>query len=310
MVDGKWFLELTAASPVDEAAALVIEARLTTIRDALAPALDVLNPDPEPIHQLRVGARRATVALDLFEACFPEKTYRRIRRALRDLRRSAGQARDWDVFLLTLTEKSKARTGVRFLLGYTHGQRLLAQEAIDAAAETFSDRLSGHWESLFQHLKAPNSRTLLPLAQDTLNAQLRELRAATEESQNDLAHLHQVRIIGKRLRYSMEIFAGCFAEPFREILYPRVEEMQEILGTLNDSRVAVEKLTMLRGRLRAVAPSDWRAAKPEIEHWLRYHRGRIGRQRSAFAKWLLRWNASHAENEFAALLELASTTAV
>jgi CHAD domain-containing protein len=144
------------------------------------------------------------------------------------------------------------------------------------------------------------------LAQETLKELLRELHEATAESTQDLAHLHQVRIIGKRLRYSMEIFADCFEDLFREHLYPQVEAMQDVLGTLNDSRVAVERLALLRERLRAASPADWRSAKPEIDYWTRYHQRRLQRQRQLYRKWLERWQASRAENEFRTLLELAN----
>ena len=40
-----------------------------------------------------------------------------------------------------------------------------------------------------------------------------------------------LRILGKELRYSMELFAGCFRAPFREELYPRVEANGKALGT-------------------------------------------------------------------------------
>jgi CHAD domain-containing protein len=52
---------------------------------------------------------------------------------------------------------------------------------------------------------------------------------------------HRVRILGKRLRYAMEIFADCFPPEFNEQYYPTVEEMQEILGRANDSHVACER---------------------------------------------------------------------
>ena len=51
-----------------------------------------------------------------------------------------------------------------------------------------------------------------------------------------------MRILGKRLRYAMEMFADCFGPAFREELYPAVEQMQEILGRANEqSDVAVTR---------------------------------------------------------------------
>jgi len=53
----------------------------------------------------------------------------------------------------------------------------------------------------------------------------------------------------------MEVFVDCFADPFRDSLYPAVEEMQEILGDANDSHVAAARLIELRDRLKASRPA-------------------------------------------------------
>ena len=48
---------------------------------------------------------------------------------------------------------------------------------------------------------------------------------ATEVEANTTTadELHQLRITGKRLRYAVEVFAGCYGPPLRETLYPAVE---------------------------------------------------------------------------------------
>jgi CHAD domain-containing protein len=52
--------------------------------------------------------------------------------------------------------------------------------------------------------------------------------------------LHGLRIAGKRLRYTIELFA-CVADDFlRQSVYPHVEELQDRLGKIND-HVAAEK---------------------------------------------------------------------
>ena len=76
----------------------------------------------------------------------------------------------------------------------------------------------------------PHEAVLLGLARPLLTARLHELDWTAAGDLQDYAHLHQVRIAGKRLRYAMEVFADCFSLSFREELYPRIEEMQEILG--------------------------------------------------------------------------------
>lgn len=304
MGEGKWIPDVKPSTPVAKAARKTFEMRADRIRECLAPALDALNADPEPVHQLRVGLRRATVALDLFADCVPAKVYRQARRTLRDLRRAAGQARDWDVFLLTL--RPRARGGTRFLRAYVHGQRMAAQALLTGAAGRFSERFAKRWDKLLGALTAPSLRTtLLGLARDSLTELLSELHEAIGVEPPDLEHLHRVRILGKRLRYSMEVFAPCFGESFREVLYPRVEEMQEILGTLNDSRIAGLRLGELAEHLRAMSPTEWRQAKGEIAAWSAFHHRRLERQRRLFLKWLRHWQASKTKDEFHALLELA-----
>src|SRR5207244_2148550 len=74
-----------------------------------------------------------------------------------------------------------------------------------------------------------------------LHARLIDWDHAASGDLKDYAHLHQVRIQGKRLRYAMEVFADCFAADFKEELYPQIEEMQEILGSANDSHVGAQR---------------------------------------------------------------------
>src|SRR5262249_17462802 len=137
----------------------------------------------------------------------------------------------------------------------------------------------------------------------TLTRLLAELEEAAGGDLDDYAHLHQVRIAGKRLRYAMEVFAGCFTRPFRDVLYPAVEEMQEILGAANDSHVATGHLEALRDRLQAILPQEWKRLQPGIDGLLRYHRERLPRERERFRAWWQRWRRSGGEAAVLALLK-------
>ena len=99
MADGKWISDLTRETPIADAARRVLSVRLEVVRDYLRLATREPDKDVEHVHQLRVGTRRAGAALNIFSLCLPEKVYRNARRYLRRIRRAAGQARDWDVFL-------------------------------------------------------------------------------------------------------------------------------------------------------------------------------------------------------------------
>src|SRR5262249_42298300 len=136
--DGKWIGGLTPATPGAEAGRRALDVRLRVVGQYLPPALSQPGKDPEDVHQFRVGSRRAVAALDILSVCLPEKKYQRARKHLRRIRRAAGEARDWDVFLADLEslassdapDKCKSRTGLIF--GYAVGQRLSAQEHLRA----------------------------------------------------------------------------------------------------------------------------------------------------------------------------------
>jgi CHAD domain-containing protein len=133
------------------------------------------------------------------------------------------------------------------------------------------------------------------LARPLLVRLVQELEDAAVQDLDDYDHLHQMRIIGKRLRYAMEVFADCFAEKFRKEVYPAVEEMQEILGHANDSHVAAGRLRLIRDRARASCPKDWPRFQPGIEALLRYHRARLPRERRRFVDWWRTWHATVGE---------------
>src|SRR5262249_17813410 len=246
MSAGKWIDDLTATTPLADAARRVLTVRLEVVRDYLPLALHQPDKDPEHVHQLRVGTRRSRAALDIFAVCLPAKVYQTVKKRLRGLRRAAGDARDWDVFLAELTERERGsrpphRPGLDFLIGYAVAQRLSAQGLLEKASKDYPfsfDRFLAETVAAVHKPHPTGLRTLVDLARPQLNDLLQELDRAAAQNLDDYEHLHQVRIIGKRLRYAMEVFAPCFAAPFRDTLYPAVEAMQEILGNANDSHVA------------------------------------------------------------------------
>src|SRR4051794_4167103 len=120
--DGKWIHDLTPDTAVADAARHVLLLRLEVVAERLPPALDEADRDPEHVHHLRVATRRAAAALRIFRDCVPAKVFKRTRSVLRGLRRAAGVARDWDVFMIDLrtarSEQSPAAfPGIDFLLG-------------------------------------------------------------------------------------------------------------------------------------------------------------------------------------------------
>jgi CHAD domain-containing protein len=315
--DGKWIRDLTASTPLADAARRVLTVRLQTVRDCLRLALYEADKDPEHVHQLRVGTRRAQAALDTFAPCLPRKVSRAAKKHLRRLRRTVGQARDWDVFLADLADwaprqSSRHRPGLDFLAGYALAQRLEAHTRLKHANTDYPfsfDRFLAETVATVRRPRARGVRLLGDLARPLLSGLFKELDQAAARDLGDDEHLHQLRILGKRLRYAMEVFANCFAPPFREQLYPAVKTMQEILGNANDSHVACGRLEALRARLPTMLPSEWKRLRAGIEGMLRHQQERLLRERKHFREWRGYWKQSGGESAFTALLQTAQRPA-
>jgi CHAD domain-containing protein len=297
MADGKWISDLTAATPVADAARRVLTVRLEAVRDNLRLALTAPLDDIEHVHQLRVSTRRATAAVDIFADCLPARVHRQARKKLRRLRRAAGQARDWDVFAADLAEiprpSAAQQPGLDFLAGYACGQRRASQAHLEQAACNFPfdfERFMAETVAAIHkpHLH-PAVHTLHALAQPMLARLRAELVQAVDRDLGDYEHLHQVRIIGKRLRYAMEVFADCFPGEFRTLLYPAIEEMQEILGQANDSHVAGQRLREVKELLRPLPSAQRKRFRPGIDRAARFHQQRLARQTKRFLDWCKRW---------------------
>ena len=108
-------------------------------------------------------------------------------------------------------------------------------------------------------------------------------RAAAADLQ-DVALLHQMRIEGKLLRYSMEILAGAFPSVLRTELYPKIEELQSRLGEINDHVTAGRSFRdwteasqdeALRHTLTSLADQEQAALierrNQSLNHWSNQH---------------------------------------
>ena len=93
--------------------------------------------------------------------------------------------------------------------------------------------------------------------------------------------LHQLRIAGKRLRYSLEIFHGLCPELLDEV-YPLVEELQSRLGEINDHATAQALYQSWLADIPAEALASDVAARVIHEH------KSLKRLTAQFTRW---WNA-------------------
>jgi CHAD domain-containing protein len=311
MSAGKWFSDLTTDTPLAMAARKVLKTRLEVVGHFLHRALEKPEKDPEYIHQLRVGIRRAVAALDIFTPCLREKAYRKTRKRLRKLRRAAGTIRDWDVFLQTWAkrEPKNARTepGMKFLIGYAVAQRKAAQIALQDASQAIPSGFEKLASKTLTAIRKPagnkSPERLGDVAQPLLSDLVKQLEKAAGNKPKRFEKVHALRIIGKRLRYAMEVFAGCYPRGFRDKLYPMVEEMQEFLGEAIDSQVASENMANLKKSLRSTQPAVWKRCQPAFQEILADYRRQWQQKRRQLPTWRRRWQTSGASKIFASLLK-------
>ena len=256
----------------------------------------------EYVHQLRVGTRRAAAALRVFENALPRKLLKATKRTLRRLRRAAGDARDWDVFLASLPAAkplaaATAKPALDFLIGYAIGERNAAQSRlVDTAAGAGplfaeqSTELPGRARPIASESAEANPPADFgALAAQQLGVLFREFTAAVEANPAEPAALHALRIVGKRLRYAVEIFAGCFPPVVKESLYPAVEQAQELLGEVQDASVGVERLVRVRGTVQAMLPKHLPRVRKGIDGLTTALRAKLPAGKKAFVAWRKDW---------------------
>jgi CHAD domain-containing protein len=225
-------------------AARTVDARLRLALHHLRLAASAAADDREHVHQTRVASRRAMTALSVFEHFVPRKEFKWFRKKLRRIRKAAGAAREYDVLAERLAARPEVQdqTGTE-LLKWVRDQRRLAQQPISAAANHlkkrhFKRRIKRLVKKLIKRSRRRESESFGSLASVQMNRLIVELFAVSPSQLRQLSALHEFRVRGKHLRYTMEILASAFSPEFRERLYGEVAALQEELGRINDHAAA------------------------------------------------------------------------
>jgi len=307
MTGGKWVKDLQAETPLAEAARRTLRARLDAVKKYLNLVVKK-HQDPENVHQLRVSSRRTAAALDMFGDVLPSKIHAKAKKKLKKLRRAAGAARDWDVFLQSFKSRAvpaKARDGLNLVIGYALSQRQAAETQLASAAQNLSKKFGKLAKKVVTSAPRAASQdkpaTLADLAREAVRPLVRALSRAAQRDLTDADNLHKVRIAGKRLRYAMEILAPAFGSSFREKLYPAVQQMQDILGQANDSRFAMARIVELREQLEKNSTPGKRN-RTTLADLISYHQARWDRERQRFNRWWQAWQKSGGEDAFTSIV--------
>jgi CHAD domain-containing protein len=225
--------------------------------------------DADAVHDLRVSIRRFSQSLALFKPAFGAKDVKKIRGRLKELMELTNGPRDCDV-ALKLLPKSGLPAAAALEPAIRAYRKEQVRLLIPALRRWGSRKTSSKWRAVL----VPNGHSHETL---DLNGAAPKLlkkilkRGARAESGEDL---HQLRIDGKKARYTLELLQDSRHNGAIE----QLTELQTTLGRVNDVRAARALVIDLGGaaeverwlkRRQKKKTREFHAAWPEIEQSLR-----------------------------------------
>jgi len=251
-------LAARGAMPATVVGQMLLQQQLAAWRD-LEPAVR-LGEDPEALHQLRVTGRRMIASLRILQAASLGGAIG-LRRRLQSLLRRMSLARDLDVQRIELEEVGRSLPGQELMPAVRRLQALRDIRQRQLLHLLDSQRV----RRLFGALHALSARTparrrqqsMGELAPDLLCQRYRKVRrrARLAIAQGTVESCHQLRLETKKLRYVAEPLRDLYGEPLRRFLR-RLQQLQALLGRVNDSHHAIltlEQLAQRRPRLPVAA---------------------------------------------------------
>lgn len=236
---------LGPGTPYGEAARVVLSRRLRAVRDSLARLRSAARAgviDPEEVHQVRVGVRRAAAALRVFSPCIgDERALSKVRGRLKRIRRSIGAARSCDVSMAILAIDRKASDGetraeIERLENTLRKRRKRSISELRQSLEGYTKKRLNRWRRrLIESIVAPAGfNSLSDAAGPGLAEMLSTVRTLGSADLAGVESLHEMRLEVKRLRYSTEVFGACFESGSLDEASRLLADVQDRLGSAND----------------------------------------------------------------------------
>jgi triphosphatase len=198
--------------------------------------------NPEYLHQLRVGLRRLRSTLQAFHPLLRRRKSAEFDRLLREILRSLGAARDWDVFRRSHRDGGLVRAARR----RGAAARRRAREVLRSALFLTTPRSALAWakRAPWRSGADPGERVgaFARRALSRLRDSLREEAEAADW--HDAAQRHKLRVKVKRLRYGCECFAAAYQKHKMRPYLKRLRRLQQILGEMND--ITVQRTLLLQ----------------------------------------------------------------
>jgi CHAD domain-containing protein len=207
--------------------------------------------DPEELHAMRVATRRQRAAWRVFGASFRPGRTKRYRRGLREIAARLGAVRDLDVLLdaadayradLSVSEQRALEPLLADWREHRDDARVLLIRELDSDGYR-------RWEDDYRDFVRTEGVAVMPVGptqphhvRDTAASRI---WAAYEQVRGyelvlrwaDVETLHELRIAGKWLRYTLEFVREALGDDAAPLI-ARVTALQDHLGLMNDADVS------------------------------------------------------------------------
>ncbi|HKO67729.1 MAG TPA: CHAD domain-containing protein, partial [Burkholderiaceae bacterium] len=205
--------------------------------------------DPEYVHQARVALRRVRSAIRLFDRDKKDVPHTLIDE-LRWFAGALGNARDWDVITdETLPSLGKAMgvDAIKLIVAKAGGKRRQARATVRKAAR------SSRYAALVLDAERWSMSPVPGVSELIVDAAAPALKDASKKlferacffAALSRPRQHRVRILAKRLRYALDLFAVVLPKYVTARYIESLAELQDTLGQLNDAAVAKAVLPRL-----------------------------------------------------------------
>ena len=255
MAKAKPITKTICRSAAAKAIQRVLLARLGEMCEFRERALDWDSPDG--VHDMRVASRRLRSALKDFKPYLGKD--RIPSRKLKAIANSLGAVRDEDVVLAALDELrlqagDKVVDGIDAIAAEHLVQQRQARSVLEpairpAALTELRDEFRARLDAATRTSPSSGEKgeaqalTFRQIGTDVISARLKHLNDAGNGFYHPLRtkQLHKLRILSKRLRYAVELFAPCSGDEFKQVA-KEIARLQTSLGELHDCDVWIANL--------------------------------------------------------------------
>jgi putative phosphoesterase len=278
----------------------------------------IRSDDIEYVHKTRVTSRRLRATLPLFKECLPKKNYKEWLYEIKKVTRLLGDARDLDVQIvfveqyLDKLDSAAEKVGVDLLLKAHKDHRRSIQPAIvwgldELKATKVLENLGKFFEKTNSE---PSNLTFNPQKvlvkaywhiSFKLDAFL-ELENWVHLEKEAIRH-HEMRILAKKLRYTMESFACLYKNKLADGI-ETIKVFQDLLGEMHDCDVWIQYVpkflqeTNAKNKFKQKKKADTTEAEIALLNFLNYVKER---RKENYAKFVRLWDETEREGFFVQL---------